>query len=151
MELLKGFIAAWITSRVAGDPATAAASVGAVAGNVFNPYFRGRGGKGLGITAGVTLGAWPTFLPVVVAIVALSFVLLRRSGPATLIAAASYAIGPFIWLEQDLSTGWGVRPGPALLGVGIGIGLVLVPRALNDSRHPMTTNQEEAGDSALEN
>jgi glycerol-3-phosphate acyltransferase PlsY len=137
VEVFKGFLAAWVGGWLAGDAGMAASSVGALAGNVFNPYYRGRGGKGLGITAGLTLGAWPTFLPVVLAISAAGFVFTRRSGIATLMIAATFLLGAALWNSNTWPTAWGLQPGPALVWLGAGVGCLLIPRAVKDSVHPM--------------
>lgn len=137
VEVLKGLIAARIGAVAAGDLGMAAASVGALAGNVFNPYHRGRGGKGLAMAGGITLGAWPTFLPVVLVVGAAGFLLVRRSGPPTLAIAAAYASSAVIWTATGWSTGWGLKTATSLLWFAIGVGGLLVPRALKDTRHPL--------------
>lgn len=135
--MLKGVAAALAGAWLAGDPGMAASSVGALAGNVFNPYFRGRGGKGLGITAGLTLGAWPTFLPIALVIAAAGFILTRRSGYATLMISSGYLLGTVLWVSNAWPTGWGLLPGQALAAWGTGVALLLVPRAVKDAIHPM--------------
>jgi glycerol-3-phosphate acyltransferase PlsY len=137
VEVFKGLLAARVGGWLAGDAGMAASSVGALAGNVFNPYYRGRGGKGLGITAGLTLGAWPTFLPVALAISAAGFILTRRSGHATLMIAGAFLLGAALWTSNTWPTGWGLQPGPALISLGAGVACLLVPRAVKDSVHPM--------------
>lgn len=137
VEVFKGLLAARVGGWLAGDAGMAASSVGALAGNVFNPYYRGRGGKGLGITAGLTLGAWPTFLPVALAISAAGFILTRRSGHATLMIAGAFLLGAALWTSNTWPTGWGLQPGPALIWLGAGVACLLIPRAVKDSVDPM--------------
>jgi acyl phosphate:glycerol-3-phosphate acyltransferase len=137
VEVFKGLLAARVGAWLAGDAGMAASSVGALAGNVFNPYYRGRGGKGLGITAGLTLGAWPTFLPAALAISAAGFIFTRRSGHATLMIAGAFLLGAALWTSNTWPTGWGLQPGPALVWLGVGVACLLVPRAVKDAVHPM--------------
>lgn len=137
VEVFKGLLAARVGGWLAGDVGMAASSLGALAGNVFNPYYRGRGGKGLGITAGLTLGAWPTFLPVALAISAAGFILTRRSGHATLMIAGAFLLGAALWTSNTWPTGWGLQPGPALIWLGAGVACLLIPRAVKDSVDPM--------------
>jgi len=136
-EVFKGFLASRVGGWLAGDPAMAAAAIGALAGNVFNPYFRGRGGKGLGITAGLTLGAWPTFLPVALAVAAAGFIFTRRSGLATLMISGAFLLGSGVWTVNTWPTGWGLQPGPALVWLGTGVACLLLPRAVKDSIQPV--------------
>lgn len=59
VEILKGFVAVWFASRIGGSGLAAAAGAAAIAGNVLNPWYRLKGGQGLGITAGVLLAGSP--------------------------------------------------------------------------------------------
>lgn len=67
-EMAKGVIAVVAGVALAGDIGAVLAGVGAVTGNVFNSYYRFRGGKGLGISAGVLTAIWPTVVLPVLAV-----------------------------------------------------------------------------------
>ncbi|HEY7564722.1 MAG TPA: glycerol-3-phosphate acyltransferase [Acidimicrobiia bacterium] len=131
-EVAKGVIATSLGGAVAGDWGRLLGGLAALAGNVFNPFFRGRGGKGLGMTSGITLGAWPLFLPAALAIGAGAFLGFRRSGPATLVIAAAYVVGSTAFVLLGWPTGSPLATGPLLIGFATGIGALLAPRAVAD-------------------
>jgi glycerol-3-phosphate acyltransferase PlsY len=137
VEIVKGGLAVWAGRKLGADAGAVAAGLGAIAGNVWNPYFRGKGGKGLAITAGVTIGAWPPFFPVGVLVLVTSLVLTRASGTATLMTISAYMAGSFLWIKGGWSTGWGIAPGIPLLVLAIGVVALLAPKALADARSPM--------------
>jgi glycerol-3-phosphate acyltransferase PlsY len=137
VEIAKGGVAVWIGRRLGSDPGAVAAGLGAIAGNIWNPYFRGKGGKGLAITAGVTIGAWPLFSPVILVVLVASLVLTKASGAATLITLGVYLAGSFLWVTSAWPTGWGIAPAPPLLVLAIGVVVLLMPKAIADTRSPM--------------
>lgn len=112
-EIAKGALAVWLGARLGGDAGAALAGGGATLGNVYNPWLGFRGGKGLGITGGILLAAWPGLVVVLAVVIAASVAVLRRSGPASLITIAVYLgaclVGlvvalPGTWLVSD--SGW---------------------------------------------
>lgn len=137
-EVIKGLVAVWIGARLAGDWGAVAAGIAAVAGNIYNVWYRFAGGKGLGIAAGVILGAWPWVFPVIVGVLALAVWATRSSGKATLIASAVFVALAAIWWAFDLPQGWGVEPGPALMTLAGGIVIVVIPKHLHDARFPVS-------------
>lgn len=135
-EVAKGAVAVWLGRRLGGDVGGALAAVGATAGNVYNPWFRLRGGKGLAITAGTLLGAWPTALVVLLAVIAGSAARLHRSGPAALLALFTYLAGALVGLAFDLPVGWGLAEPQAHLLMAIGSVAVMVPKHWADTVRP---------------
>ncbi len=59
LDSAKGWLAAWLALRWAGEPAAIAAAAGAVFGHVFPPWLGFRGGKGVATLLGASLGLWP--------------------------------------------------------------------------------------------
>ena len=81
LEITKGATAVFLGSLLAGDPGMVGAGIGAVNGNIHNPYRRFRGGQGLGITAGVLLGELPLTGAVGILVITV-VVITTRSSPA---------------------------------------------------------------------
>jgi acyl phosphate:glycerol-3-phosphate acyltransferase len=138
LELAKGASAVGLGRWMAGDPAGAMAGVGALAGNVYNPWFGLRGGKGLAIAGGTLLAGWPTLVPVLAVVLALGVAVFRRSGPASLLTMAVWLIsGVMAWTgEVALPTGWGInRPGWLMLGA-VGSVAIMAPKHLGDTFRP---------------
>lgn len=108
VEMAKGAGAALAGLSLAGDLGALAAAVGAVAGNVYNVWYRLDGGKGLGITAGVIVALWPVALVICVAVIALAAAITRSSGLATLITMITLNVLGVIWWLLDLRNAWGL-------------------------------------------
>lgn len=96
-----------------------AGSLGAVAGNVVNPWFRFRGGQGLGISAGILLIAWPPGLVVALIAMGLGLRMFHTSRSASLLAAAALVVAGAIDLPLT-RWGWGIPDAHILLAVGVG-------------------------------
>lgn len=132
VEIAKGLAAVKLGATLAGDPGAVCAAVGAVGGNVYNIWYRFDGGKGLGITAGVLLGAAPALLIPALVVLIVVVVATRSSGLATLAAAVTLIVAATgSWLSGWLP-GWGVPQGPLLVALALGIGVVLWSRHRRD-------------------
>lgn len=134
VEMSKGAAAVALGASL-GGPEAALAGIGATLGNVYNPWYRFRGGKGLGITAGSVLAASPILAGVLVLVIAVSVAVWRRSGPASLLTLAVYvamaAVGAII--ERSMRTGLIGDPA-SLLAMAAGQTLVMTPKHLADTR-----------------
>ncbi len=110
-EMAKGFLAVWIPGHLGGDLLATFSGAAAIAGNVFNPWYRFRGGQGLGITAGVLVGAWPWSAATAV-LGAAGAALLMRSAPAGGLTGLAMALAGLLLPPG----GWGLaRPAAAWL------------------------------------
>ncbi len=68
LDVLKGFLPAWVFGYLVGQTAGEVAGLAAVVGHITSPYLRGRGGKGVATTLGAILGVQPLLaIPVLVA------------------------------------------------------------------------------------
>jgi glycerol-3-phosphate acyltransferase PlsY len=124
VEAAKGYGAVLAGSWIGDETGAVAAGLGAVAGNVYNIWYRFQGGKGLGISVGVLAGLWPVvILPVGVAI-ALGALLSRSSGTASLVAIATLIVLAYLWRSTRWPTG-GVEPTTQLIVLAVGIGLII--------------------------
>jgi glycerol-3-phosphate acyltransferase PlsY len=131
-EVGKGFVTVILGERVAADPGAVAAGLGAVAGNVYNIWYRFAGGKGLGISLGVLIGAWPVVVIPILGVIALTAVISRSSGISALTAVTALVVISGVWAAGDWPTG-GVEPTLQLVVLAVGLGLVLSYRHWRDS------------------
>jgi glycerol-3-phosphate acyltransferase PlsY len=128
VEMAKGAAAVLIGERLGGEAAAVAAGLGAVAGNLYNVFYRFKGGKGLGITAGILVTAWPTALVPCILVIALGARLTRSSGAAAIIAIVALVGMGVTWMAFDLPVGWGLsRPGLLML-LALGVGVLIWPK-----------------------
>jgi glycerol-3-phosphate acyltransferase PlsY len=135
LDLAKGAAAALAGGALAGDAGAVAAGVAAVTGQIFNPWFGFKGGKGLGVAAGMTLVVWPTGLIVVVPLTALGAKLLRSSGGA-LVGIAAYLGGAISWAANDWPNWWGVATDDRLVWGAILLAVLIAPKFVSDIGRP---------------
>lgn len=133
LDLLKGVAAALIGLAVDGDRAALAAGFAAVAGQVHNPWFRFRGGKGLGVTAGVSLVVWPLGLAAVVVVIASASAMLR-SARGGLIGILAYVGLAVLWAFQSLPVAWGVPADDGLVWFALGVAALTLPKFIEAVR-----------------
>ena len=134
VEVLKGMLAVVLGLSLAGDPGAVIAGLAAVAGNVYNVWYSFHGGKGLAITLGVLLAAWPTVVPFLLVILGIAAVLTRSSGIGTLITLVCLLVAAPTWEWIGLGTAWGAEDLTTLLVLGIGIPATVWQRHLTDAR-----------------
>lgn len=133
VEMAKGMTAVLVGDALAAEIGAVVGGLGAVGGNVYNIWYRGQGGKGLGISAGVLLVAWPAGLaPALVLIAVVAFVT-RSSGLAALAAVAGLLVMSFLWMWGDWPTAWGVDNGALLVALAAGLGALVFNRHWRDS------------------
>lgn len=135
IDLLKGATAAFAGGALAGDGGALAAGLAAVAGQILNPWFGFRGGKGLGVTAGMTLVVWPPGLVLVLPVVALAARLLRSAGGA-LVGLLAYLIGTMGWAANDWPNWWGVVTDDRLVWTAIALVVLVAPKFVADIGRP---------------
>jgi glycerol-3-phosphate acyltransferase PlsY len=132
-EISKGVAAVLVGEALASQPGAVIGGLGAVAGNVYNIWYRGKGGKGLGIAAGVLLAAWPTVLVPMILLIGLAALITRSSGLAALIAVAGLLLLSALWAWRSWPTGWGVGDPALLVALAAGVGALLFDRHWRDS------------------
>lgn len=132
VEAAKGYLAVMAGEWMADDAAAIASGLGAVAGNVYNVWYRFEGGKGLGISFGVLAGLWPAvLLPVAVAIF-IGMRLSGSSGVAALATMAALVVMAVVWSAYAWPTG-GVRPTGQLVIIALGISAIIFRRHWRDA------------------
>ena len=134
VELTKGASAVLIGQAMAGVPGAILAGIAAVAGNVFNIFYAFSGGKGLGISGGVLLAAWPTVMIPAVFILVIAVLVTRSSGASAIIAIVSLAILAVVWVGFELPVAWGLDATKQVLILAIGLSLVLWQKHWREAR-----------------
>lgn len=132
-DLVKGAAAAMAGTAIDGDWTAVAAAVAAVGGQVHNPWFGFRGGKGLGVTAGATIVLWPLGLAVTVPVIAAAAKVLRSAG-GSLVGLAWFFAAAVLWAANDWTTAWGITPDDALVWYAIGIVALAAPKLVSGLR-----------------
>jgi acyl phosphate:glycerol-3-phosphate acyltransferase len=132
VELAKGAACATLGGVMAGDAGMALACLGAVNGNIHNPYRRLRGGQGLGMTAGVLLAAAP-LVGVVAVTTTLTTVIVTRSSPSAALTGLTATLASAAWLDPGP---WGLQTGRWILLLAIGIAVSVAPKQLAKLRRP---------------
>lgn len=131
-ELIKGAVVVGFGWRLSGDAGMAVAGIGAVLGNILNPYRRFRGGQGLAIAAGVLLAAVPAAAAVGIALVGSIVVVIRQSAPAAL-AALTGVVAVSIRLPTHP---WGISDPAWSTVLAIGVMAAITPKQLVKIRGP---------------
>ena len=132
VEAAKGLSAVWLGGLIADESGAVAAGLGAVAGNVYNVWYRFAGGKGLGISLGVLAGLWPWVLPPVIVVIALGALLTRSAGTASLLAVLALIAISLLWPVMEWGTG-GLAEEAHLPLIAIGIGAIISWKHWRDS------------------
>lgn len=135
LDLAKGVTAAMAGGALAGESGALAAGFAAVAGQILNPWFGFRGGKGLGVAGGVTCVVWPPGVLIVLPVIALAAKLLRSAGGAV-VGIAVYLAGAMLWAANDWPNWWGVTTDDRLVWAAIGIAALATPKFLFDLKRP---------------
>ena len=125
VEMAKGTAAALSGLLMAGEVGAVAAGLGAVAGNVYNIWYRLEGGKGLGITAGIIFALWPAALLICIVVIAAAVAVTRSSGLSALITIGVLNILGMAWWQLDLPTWWGMAQTGLLPIIAAGIALLI--------------------------
>jgi acyl phosphate:glycerol-3-phosphate acyltransferase len=131
VEATKGATAVLTGDIIAGSAGMVAAGLGATTGNVVNIWYRFQGGKGLGITLGVLLVAWPLALPPVIVTIAALAVITRSTGIASIGALILLLILGLLWHPMGWPNGWGAS-GSSLLWLAVGLAVAIAPKHLID-------------------
>jgi acyl phosphate:glycerol-3-phosphate acyltransferase len=132
VEAAKGYGAVFLGDAIADETGAVAAGLGAVAGNVYNLWYRFAGGKGLGISLGVLAALWPWALVPIVAIIGLGALLTHSAGIASLLAIAGMIAMSLIWPAMGWDSG-GIATVQQLPFIAFGIGVLIGWKHWRDS------------------
>ena len=92
IDLLKGLIPVLAFSHLVNPALGALAGFAAILGHMTSPFLKGKGGKGVATTIGVLLGAEPLWLIPVLVVFAIVFVIVKRTGIASVAAAGALIV-----------------------------------------------------------
>lgn len=134
IDLTKGATAVAAGSGLAGSWGAVGAGVAAIGGQVLNPWFRFRGGKGLGVAAGVTAVIWPIGMLIVMPVAAVGAKFFRAAGGAIL-GLTAYFVGAIAWAANDWPTWWGFDPDDRLVWMAIGVMALAAPKFVRELVH----------------
>lgn len=133
LDLAKGAAAVLVGGALGGEPAALAAGVAAVFGQVRNPWFGFRGGKGLGVAGGTALALWPWGVVVAAPVIGLAARLLRTSGGVVI--GLAWTLGAaMLWAARDWPMVWGVAADDGLVWYAIGVVAITAPKFAADFR-----------------
>lgn len=142
LDIAKGFIPAALFMAIAGLLAAEVAGVAAVLGHITSPLLRGRGGKGVATALGAVLGVAPALAGVVLGVFAIGFLVARRVGIASAIAAGALSVAGII----SVLVGW--YPASVALFATVIAVLVVFRHTQNmrDVFRPQPPNHPSTGD-----
>lgn len=141
VEAAKGAAAVLAGDALASSPGMVTAGLGAATGNVFNVWYRFQGGKGLGITLGVLLVAWPLALPPVIVAIAAVALITRSTGLASIGALVMLVTLGLLWFPMAWPPGWGADTA-SLPWLAVGLTFVLAPKHVTDALAPRSRTPE---------
>lgn len=129
VEMSKGAAAALLGGLIAGDAGMVASGLAACAGNLYNVLYGFKGGKGLGLSAGVVAVAWPVALMPFLLLIAAAVWITHSSDAATLITMTAMILASVGWyLVGGLPHLWGIDDPAMVLILGIGLALLIMPK-----------------------
>lgn len=122
LDVLKGFLPAFVVLRTIGEIPAYVVGVAAVLGHVFSPFLRGRGGKGVATALGAVLAVQPWFGVVMVVVFAAVLALGKWVAGASLASAA-------VLVALGVLSGAGVLPGSGATAVWtVALALIVAAR-----------------------
>lgn len=127
IEIGKGAAAVIAGVGLAGSSGGVAAGLGALAGNIYNVWYRFEGGQGLGISAGILLAAWPLYFPVALGVIGVFTAVTRRTAKAALAAMVALMIGAVLSVTTGYPSGWGLGD-PAAGFLALGMIVLITPK-----------------------
>jgi glycerol-3-phosphate acyltransferase PlsY len=133
VEIVKGAAIVAIGRTIGAEWGMALAGVGAVAGNIWNPFRRFSGGQGLGITAGVLIAAAPLSALAVVIVIAGVAVVTHSAPVAALSALGMLVLASLATAAGLLPSAWGTTGG-ALAALVAGLVAAIAPKQVRNAR-----------------
>lgn len=126
VELIKGALCVILGFAFAGEAGMTLAGVGAVLGNVANPYRYFRGGQGLGVAAGVLAVAAPLVAAAGIATITVVALVTRKTARAALVALLAVIVSS-AWLPVHP---WGITDPRWTTFLAAGLSAVIAPKQI---------------------
>ncbi len=144
IDTTKGALAVLLGRVLAGDTAGMAAVFAVIAGQILNPWFRFRGGKGLGVAFGAFIVAFPPPVGPLVPLIGAAVKLLGSAARGALVALAGLLVAGVLWGSFGWSTWWGVEAGAGLAVMVAAVVVLIVPKFALDVRREMAAARAPA-------
>lgn len=136
LDAAKGVAAVVVGRLLVGDAGGLVAGVAAPAGQMFNPWYRLRGGKGLGVSLGTVTALWPWGALAGLGTVAAAVRATGSAAAGALVTFAVFVALSAVWAVAELGTAWGVTATGGLVAASAALAALLTPKFLRDVRRP---------------
>lgn len=116
-DVAKGAAGSVSGRLLAGPTGAHVGGTAAVVGHCFPLWTGFRGGKGVAASAGQCLATFPAYMPIDLAVAAVTASSRRwkqRAFAATAVTSAVWVLAGLAWWRRDWPNGWGPPPGPGL-------------------------------------
>ncbi len=88
LDVAKGFVPAWLALGTAGSAVALVVGFAVVAGHMFSPFLRGKGGKGVATALGAMLALAPWYALIALVTFAIGILVFRITGVGSMITCA---------------------------------------------------------------
>ena len=115
-DIVKGAASCAVGRRLAGDTGAHVSGTAAVIGHCFPAWNGFRGGKGVAVSLGQCLATFPGYVPIDLAVAALTVAgkWRYRTRAATISASLAWVAAALLWWRKGWANAWGPRPTAAL-------------------------------------
>ena len=115
-DIVKGAASCAVGRRLAGDTGAHVSGTAAVIGHCFPAWNGFRGGKGVAVSLGQCLATFPGYVPIALAVAALTVAgkWRYRTRAATISASLAWVAAALLWWRKGWANAWGPRPTAAL-------------------------------------
>lgn len=96
LDVLKGFVPAFVFSTLVGQTTGEIAGIAAVVGHITSPYLKGRGGKGVATTLGAIIGVQPLLALPVLAAFGIGVAIWHRVGLGAVLGAVALIVSGIV-------------------------------------------------------
>jgi acyl phosphate:glycerol-3-phosphate acyltransferase len=147
-DVAKGATAGFAGRALAGPNGSHLAATASVVGHCFPVWNGGKGGKGVGTSAGQCLSTFPVYFPVDCAVAAVTVALpwwRRRALAAMVVSSTAWTLSAFVAWRRRWRNAWGPRPTAALpLAAAATSALILYRFTAGAPRPPAAAGPEAA-------
>lgn len=92
LDVAKGFVPTWLALRFAGSTVAVLVGLAVVAGHMFSPFLKGKGGKGVATALGAMLALSPWYALGAVVVFVGAVLVVRITGVASMITCAGLVV-----------------------------------------------------------
>ncbi len=132
LDFLKGMAAGLVGLAVAAEAGAVAAGLAAVVGQVLNPWYGFRGGKGLAVAGGVALALFPAGTVAMMPVLAVLFRSVRPTALAVLLTLGAVLALAAATMGAGAPWHWSPLDGGHRLALVAGLAAVIVPKFAAD-------------------